>query len=58
MAKTPSALDKEPPRFEKLARMANIVASMFSGHIFDISTTLGIYAIMPTIGSRIVSPTK
>ena len=58
MAKTPSALESELPRLLKLAKMANMVASMFSGHIFDINTTLGMAAIMPTIGSRMVSPIK
>ena len=33
----------------KLAKMANIVASIFSGHIFDIKTMLGMDAIIPTI---------
>jgi proline racemase len=38
--------------------MANIVASIFSGHIFDIKTMLGMDAIIPTIGSNTVSPIK
>ena len=58
IANTPNELDNAPPRLLKLARMANVVASMFFGHILLMSTVLGMKAIINTMGSRIVSPIK
>ena len=56
IAKAPKEPLKEPPKFAKLAKMANIVVSKFFGHIFAIRTTEGMYAIMPTMDSKTASP--
>ena len=58
IANTPNELDSAPPRLLKLARMANVVASMFFGHILLMSTVLGMNAIMITMGSKMVSPIR
>ena len=58
MAKTPKELESAPPRLLKLAKMAKVVASMFFGHILLMSTVPGMNAIISTMGSRIVSPTR